>query len=280
MHEETKKSIKLLINSNRQKIKAPEAKQALKNNLNLLKTIKERDIKIIIKLLQRLQNQNNELSPFVKDLKNKISDITAETHLCATYLLLCYVLQTWQSIYLLAKNGFYSQVLILIRVIKESLMLCDNFILEYKNNNKESLNKWFSGVIISHAVGRKSVSRFIDEYGNFPNLDTKQLQSHIYQMESLFPHSSYTSMLENVSPFTENFDFEGYTGFRRMESALKYAIGTMGTFAITLKSVYLFLLQDHIKYDKIDRILTKYDNNLNKKNVSEKIQKTFKKTTK
>lgn len=277
MHEQTKNDIKLIIDDNHQKIKSPKPKIALKQNPNLLKDRREKDVVQINEMLDSLQNQNDELLPFIKALKNKIPDITAETHLTAIYLLLCYNAQTWQSLFLLAKNGFYSQTMTLIRMIKESLMLCDNFALEFKNNINESLKKWFSGSIVSHSVGRNNMSQFIEEYSTYPNLDVKQLQTHIYQMESLIPHNSYASMLENISPFTENFDFEGYTGFYRTLSALKYAMGTMSTFAITLKGVYLILLNDPTSYDKINEILIKYDPMMVNKSLPPDIQKIFKK---
>jgi len=277
MLDQTKKDIEFHIKNNHQAIKDQRPKIALKNNPNLLENIKRKDINEINNLLNTLQNQNNELIPFIKAIKTKIPDITAQTHLCAVYLLLCLSLQTWQSLFLLAKNGFYSQIMTIIRMIEELTMLSNNFTLEFKNNSDEALKKWFSGIIISHGIGRDAVSQFIEEGSTFQNIDTKQLQAHIYKIESLTPHCAYGSLLENISPFTEDFDFEGFTGFRRTTSMLRCAIGPMSSFTITLKGVYLILLNDHDSYNKIDQILLKYDPAMREKVISKNIQEIFKK---
>jgi hypothetical protein len=260
-----------------EKIKSNKPKIALNNNPNLLEDIKESDLYKINNSLSLLKKQYEDLSPFVLLIKESIPDITEKTHLCAAYLLLCRYLQIWQSIFILLKSGNYSSLMTLVRSAKELSMLVDLFSLEYKNETDINLKKWFSGVIISHESGRIVVTEFLENEALNRNIDIKKLQAYVYQMESLIPHAAYISVLENVSPFTEDFDFEGYTGFRRTTLALGYVKGTMDSLFITLKLVYSFLLNDNINYSKINQIFLKYNSDTVKSSIPDYIKETFKK---
>jgi len=90
---------------------------------------------------------------------------------------------------------------------------------------------------------------------------TKEIEGmakKIYHMESLVIHGSYISMLESVSPFTEDFDYDGRTQYFRTSKGLDYAKGTMDAMNISLKLVYGQLIQDGKRYKQLDEILIKY----------------------
>ncbi|GAG73368.1 unnamed protein product, partial [marine sediment metagenome] len=246
MQKQTRKTIKLTIDDIKKAIKNMKPKILLKKNPNLLITNKEKDKNEIDQKLSRLRDQYTELLPFVKGIKKHIKDITETTHVCAVYLSLCFAFQNWNSLFLLAEYGKNSAALALIRMIRESLTLAELFALEFSKNERENLDKWCTGEIIPHRIGREMVSKFFDELSLIPNLlpphYIKNLMTNLYQMESQVIHSSYAPILECISPYTENFDFEGYTGFYRTKIFLKHAEGMMTATSSTLKLVYLLLL--------------------------------------
>lgn len=258
MQEQTRKTVKKIIDINKQAIKNSAPKVTLKENPDFLTIKLDRDKAEIHQILKKLRSQHNELLPFVKEIKKYIQDITETTYVCAAYLLLCHTFQNWNSLFLLAEYGKNSAIQTLIRMIEESLKLIELFVVESKNK-RDNIDKWYSGEIIIHGTGRKMTNKFFDDLLN-TNSDIEELETHIYQMESQTPHNSYASVLECISPFTEDYDFEGYTGFHRTnESAIKYAEGKMKTTIITLKTVYSLLLKDQHGFEKVNKILLKYN---------------------
>lgn len=268
MQEQTRKIVKLVMDSNKQAIKNREPKIALKKNPNLLIVNQKKYKNEIDQILIKLRDQYTELLPFVKGIKKHIKDITETSHVCAVYLSLCFAFQNWNSLFLLAEYGKNSAALALIRMIRESLTLAELFALESSKNEREYLDKWCSGEIIPNRIGREMVSKFFDELSPIPNLIplhyVKNLMTKLYQMESQVLHSSYASILECISPFTEDFDFEGYTGFYRTKIFLKHAEGMMTATSSTLKLVYLLLLKDAGSFDKVNEILMKYNPNMDR----------------
>lgn len=212
----------------------------------------------ITKKLDYLKQYYNELLPFIKEIKNHIKDIMEEIPLCAVYLLLSSTARYWESVFLLAKNGDLT-FQVIIRTIKESLALTDLFVLEFRKNERKYLDKWFSGEIISHGSAREAQNDFLIEDPKNSGINLKDLATHIYQIESQPAHNSFAVMLECVSPFTEDFDFEKYTRYSRTNYALDYVKGAMDATSITLKLVYLFLIQDKQKFEKLDEILIRHE---------------------
>lgn len=257
MEEKAKEKIKFLIDDNRNAIKSLHPKKALAVSPNLLARDRERSKEEISKILSIVESHYSELVPFFRDLRQHIKDITEETHICAVYLLLSHALQDWKSSFLLAKNGDIGSW-VFIRLIKESIALADLFVLESRMGEKKYIDKWFSGGIIGHAACREAHEKFFKENQRNENIDIKKMASEIYQMESLVIHSSYNTILESISPFTEDFDYDGRTQYFRTSKALLYAKGTMDATNISLKLVYLFLVKDAERYKSIDNILIKY----------------------
>ena len=165
----------------------------------------------------------------------------------------------WNSLFLLAEKGESSGLGSLIRVIKEGNMQIELFALEATEKNRYNLDRWFSGQIIEHVKGRKKVAEFFKN--SLPNndVDLEKLSSHIYQMESQASHNAYTSILELVSPFFEDYDFDGYSSCYRTIAWLRYASGSLETTNVTLKLIYSTVINDEESYKKIDEILIKYN---------------------
>lgn len=259
MNEDSKKDIAFLISDNRRAIKNPLAKEAFKRNPNIISQDTEKSKQEIQQILPLLENHFRELLPFIKDLKGYVSDITEETYICAIYLLLSHASQDWISLFNLAKIGDYGSFAF-IRLIKEVTALSDLFTLDFTKKEKKNIEKWFSGGIIGHAICREARNEFVGKDGMVSDDKMKKMDTKIYQMESLVVHGSYVTMLESVSPFTEEFDFDGRTQYFRTSKGLLYAKGTMDAMNITLKFVYGFIIKDNRKYKQLDDILVKYGN--------------------
>lgn len=250
-----KKTKKTAIDSNREYTKKSEPKSALKNNPNLLiedQKIAELEIQRIQK---NLKNQKDELMPFVNRLFSCITDIAEETHFCAVYLSLSQVMLYWDSIFLLTENGYSSTIQLVIRPIKEHLALTELFTFEFKEKKNKYLKEWFSGEIIHHGAYRNMVKKFFGEDGGEK---MKEIANDIYRIESLAVHASYPTILENISPFTENFDHGKHTRFKRTLYNLDYIREVMTTTNGALQHVYLYILEDHESFNQLDRILNKY----------------------
>lgn len=273
MQEQSRKKIEDAIKSNRQAIKRKEPKIALARDPNLLRIKHERDRILIELLLSRLRKQLSDLLPFVYKIKPHINDITETTHICAIYLLLCRVFDDWDSLFVLAKNGRSSAAGSIIRMIKEGNMLVNLFAIEFSNKDHANLDKWFSGEIVQHGIGREKMEKYFNKYSP-PTLDVKKLATHIYQIESQVSHNAYATILELVSPFTEDYDFDGYTGYHRTISWLRYAVGSLETTNIALKMVYSIVINDDGAFKKINEILIKYNPKINN-GVDEKNLKEF-----
>jgi len=258
MKKEAKNQIKTLIEDNRKKIKDPEPKKYLGSHPDILTDIKkEKELKVVY-LLRQLDNQYKELLPFVKKIKLSIGDITEETFICATYLLLCRIFDNWESIFILSKDGKSSAIGNMIRTIKEGLMQVQLFSIDSLNMDRTNLDKWFSGDIITHGVGREKLANFCKEDDpKGENVD--DLSTQIYSIESQVSHNSYASIIELVSPFTEDYDFNGSTSYHRTVAWLKYAIGSLESTNIAMKFVYLNIMKDTDGYQKLNEILIKYN---------------------
>ena len=259
MHEESRKKIKFAIASNKQAIKKSEPKSNLLQNPDILRIMKERNKLEADRLLSRLRGQYGELFPFVKNIKLHIKDITEETHVCAAYLLLCHIFDNWHSCFILFENGRSSASGNLIRTIKEGIMQVELFAVDSLSEDRTNLDKWFSGDIIQHGTGRKKVGEYFDKYLPSSEVDMTELSSQIYQIESQVSHNAYVSILELVSPFTEDYDFDGYNGYYRILAWLRYAAGSLEATNIALKMVYATVAKDDESFKKINEILVKYN---------------------
>lgn len=258
MQKKAKNKIKTLIENTQKRLKDSEPKKALNIYPNILTDIqKEKELEIDY-LLTQLDNQYKELLPFVKKIKLSISDITEQTFICATYLLLCRIFDNWESIFILAKNGKSSAIGDIIRPIKEGLMQVKLFSIDSSDMNRTNLDKWFSGDIITHGVGREKFTKFYKKE-NLEGENINDLSTQVYSIESQVPHNGYASILESISPFTEDYDFNGCTSYHRTVAWLKYAIGSLESTNIAMKFVYSDIMKDMDGYQKLSEILIKYN---------------------
>lgn len=259
MQDESRKKIEFVIEDNKRAIKSDDPKRELARNPKTPVLIQEREKLEIHHLLSRLRKYQSELFPFVKKIKANIKDITEPTHVCAVYLLLCNVFENWNAFFLLIENGKNGAAGNLLRMIKEGDMTIQLFSVEAAQKNRTNLDKWLKGDIVTHGIGREKVSEYYDKHSPVPEVDVKKLDAHIYQMESQASHNSYATILESVSPFTGDFDFDGYTGCHRCLGLLRYAEGSLTATNIAMKAVYANLINEEAIYTQLDTILKKYN---------------------
>jgi len=259
MQDESRRKIQETIASNKKAVKSRSPKINLSQNPDLLRITQERDKLAIDRLLVHLRQQYSELVPFVGKMKSSVGDITEETHVCAIYLLLCQVFSNWNSCFFLAESGRSAAAGNLIRTIKEGVSQVELFALESAHGDRSNLAKWFSGDIIPHSKGRRKVGDYVDKYLPSSEISTVELGSQIYQIESQVSHNGYASILELVSPFTEDYDFDGYVGYYRTIAWLRYAEGSLEATNIAMKMAYSMVVKDEESFKKLNEILVKYN---------------------
>lgn len=104
MSQARRNAITELIQENRTAIKNCERKKELLINPLIEDNLKNDFIEEIDFLIASLNHQLIILTPYIRDMRSKILDITEETTLCAVYLLLCSVIKLFDSILILAKQ--------------------------------------------------------------------------------------------------------------------------------------------------------------------------------
>ena len=82
--------------------------------------------------------------------------------------------------------------------------------------------------------------------------------------------------MELVSPFTEDYDFDGYNGYLRTISWLRYASGSLEATNIAVKMVYSIVINDEKAFKEINKILIKFNPRINN-GVNKKVSKGFSK---
>ena len=273
MKEKIKKDVKKLIDGHIQKIQNKEKGLCFQLNPNLPDRIEREDQDIIERAIITLEDLRSLLFPFVKNIKRDyIKDVIEKTLTCGIYLLLCHVFETWEVVFLLARNGMNTQMMNLIRHIRETLDLIEFLII--KGEGSQDLKKWFGGEVVSPKKSRKAIEAFLESDHTLKNeIDFYNMQSYIYALMSMYTHSGYCAMLESVDVFNKDFDFKKYSSFHFVKEAIKNTNEIMNSTMITMKSVFLYL-KDMKSYQQVDIILKKQLPQLDKKEF-EDLKKKF-----
>lgn len=254
-----KETIKKLIANHKAAIKERKGKIELKQNPQLIEEQSDKYSKEIKQELVKLREYYDALEKVTKALKGHVSDITDDQFTTAIYILATHNLQTLNSIFTLAENKGASSPS-LIRVVKEINAQIDLFRMEFKKGDRRNLDEWLCGEIISHGAFRKAKA---DEASIALGKDkAEKLKAdtlNVYRLESQMTHNSYAALLENISPYTEDFDYSGHTQHERTIHMLKYTKGTMDNFAIVLKGVFAHMENGDKTRDEIDRLMKEYE---------------------
>lgn len=259
-----------------EKLRSHQGKDFLFMNPLYPESEKKRDMEKMNEELVHLKTIHGDLVRRVKKLKQLIPDITDQTVLCAIYLIYGKVLQTWESIFLLASQGKHFDTMELIRSIGENLDLIHTFHLEEKG---KYLKKWFSGEIVEHGVSRKIGGEFLKKRKikivEENDLSPQQIARDIYRAFSKYTHGSYSAVLDSVDVFNEDFDWNGYAGAHYMirhKGALENA---MVATLVALKMTYLSM-EDDPSFNEIDKILTDFAGPMDEESLKELFSKNSK----
>ena len=259
MQEEARKAISFLIADNIRRIKDPAPKEALKQDPAILAQYVASSVLRTAPLVRRLRVQHEALLPFVKQLRTHVTDIAEHTHICAVYLIACRMFDTLMTVTDLITDGRSPSVGSLLRDVEEDTMLIETFMIESFNSGHSLRDKWFAGGIVTHGEGREVADRFHKMYPVADNVDLKKLSNHIYQMQSQGVHPTYISMLELISPFTEDYDFSDRTQRYRSIAYARFACQKMTAVNISLKGIFGLMLRDDAAYQKLNELLLKFE---------------------
>ncbi|PIZ96397.1 MAG: hypothetical protein COX80_01410 [Candidatus Magasanikbacteria bacterium CG_4_10_14_0_2_um_filter_33_14] len=246
-------------------ISSDMAKKALKQDILIRTHQKNLDIAQIKKHIAILKKRRDKLFPYLKLLKNNIPDILDETFESACYLINAQIFKLWDTIFILGEQGNNVSLMVIIRAIKEYNMLLNFFALECKDDKKDNeLKKWFNGHLIMHGDGREKIKSLMKDDDAFNETDAdnhKNLGTHVYKIESALAHPSYVSVLENIDPFTKDYDFELFVGINRCVSALEYAYGTLNNTILAMSAVFGFVFDDLNSYKELNTLFDEYHPN-------------------
>ncbi|MDD2908079.1 MAG: hypothetical protein PHH98_05585 [Candidatus Gracilibacteria bacterium] len=266
-------NIKKLISDNLEKIKDNGAKETLKKYPSIIdelfiekQDIVEEKIKINTIILSKI-------IPYVeKVLEGSLVEKNIRT---AIYSLSSLIINDLNASLLLSKAGRYTALMTILRKIDEAIILINALSYEFYKGENKSLISWFDGELIMHGDCRKILEKMNEEFDIGIGVNIGSLESYLYQMTSQPAHNGYVSVIENISPFTEKFDFEGSTGFHRTISGIKFLNGIIRGFVDSLKHVYLFVLKDPKGLDEIENIYVNYWGKITRDSISEEIINKF-----
>lgn len=276
MSEKSKEDILRVISSNLNLIKNQKLYEEFLNNPWILSEyMYDYSLKIENKLVL-LRQKLKDIEPFMKKLEISVYNITDQNAKTAIFLLLSSAFATFDSILILAIKWHYNPMMILLRNIEESLMQSNLFCTNYNDWKNTKIENWFTWKIIQHSDWRENFSKKMQDI----DIDIKSLQSYIYQMTSTYAHNGYTSMVENINPYTKKIDFNWMMWSYRTIKWLDSVSWSINNFIIALKWLFVFVLKDYKSYDEIDKILFKYAPDLNDISKLDNIRKFFPKEKK
>lgn len=195
----------------------------------------------------------------IKSIKrNYIRHIWDQNAITAVYLLIGKAYSNLETMMLLAKEGRNFEIIELARSGRESLDLAFLFLEE---GQEERLKNWLKGEIIGNKKAREALHKALNSE-DIPNknLPMYALKTTVYNVYSLYTHSSYAALLDSVDVFHEDFDYERISGFhytlRNLDIAIKnLAVGLL----LELKNVFTKYKNLEL-INEVDRLLEEFGN--------------------
>lgn len=175
--------------------------------------------------IKELTSYALELIPYIRSARSYTDKVLDENKWAAIYMLFGRIHQSIQAILYLAGEGFFCQVMELIRSNREAMDLVSKFLIE---NDDDELTRWFHGNIIKNEGARITMETFVNKNGEKVGvkIPISRMKAGIYHGFSLYTHSSYYALLELYNVFKMDFDFEKDAGFHHLnETGLKSTSG-------------------------------------------------------
>ncbi len=217
-----------------------------RDHVEKVESFKTNDKSAVLGGLNELDKKFQLLVPYIKETKNNLKNgITEHTKFAACFLLFHKIIQSWESLILLAQNGHYQESMELVRSINENVDLANLFIWDEDTKN---LNKWFSGKIIDNGTARSKLQEILNASKVLPkDVKVEDVKKRIYGTYSNYTHAGYVAMLESIDVFRKDFDFEKQTGYHRLREVLPNIEGLLDSIRIALMSYYAVLIGDRAR---------------------------------
>ena len=242
-----------------QKIKERKGYYAFLSDISLPEREKETKKNKIIKHIDLFAAKLPAIKTIVMSIKkNYVPHIWEQNAITAVYLLTAKAYGDLETLILFAKQGRNFEIIELARSGQESLDLAFLFL---ESGQEERLNNWFKGKIIPNRIAREALHKIINsENPSSPVIPMYELKTHIYNIYSLYTHSSYAALLDTVDVFHEDFDYKGMSGFHYTLKNLDIAINNLAiSLLLELKNIFT-KYQNLESINEVDKLLEQMGN--------------------
>lgn len=251
-----KEDLKERINARLRKLRSRIGRNYFIANLSYPSEQKERDLSAINEYLEKIEEVLPDLESLLKAYRKYIPNIWDQTKYAASYLLIGKALSNLRAIIILSKKGLSSEMVELSRSAIESLDLAFLFLDE---DAEISLKKWFEGKIIPNDEARGSFQKAINKLVGDKSIliPIKNMKSDVYDLYSLYTHSSYSALLDYIDVFYEDFDYKKYAGFHYTFKYLHLIDNIVVNILFSLKDA-LVKLHNFDSTRQIDKLLRRF----------------------
>lgn len=174
---------------------------------------KQENREVVTAAIETLAALWREFMPYIRRIKPLAGDILEPSRLSAFYFLFGKVSNGLDAIFVLAREGFYYEVMEIIRSNGEALDLVVLF--QQESADGRLMKKWFEGEIIENAKAREAFDPLIGETARANNItiSPKAMKSDIYSTLSRYSHVSYSALLDAYAVYHQDFDFDRDAGY-------------------------------------------------------------------
>jgi len=220
-------------------------------------------------LCRKIEAVLPETEVLIKKIYSHISSITEQTKITSVYLLLGKAFSNLQSCLILCRNGKNAEAMELSRSGKEALELA---MLFWEDENKNLLEKWFNGKIISNSQARDFQHKLLNKElaDTFQNEEQPidEMLKKSYGIMSIYTHGAYAGLLDSVDVFKLDFDYEKYAGYHYCVDNFHIVQDLLIKILLQLKNSFVHL-RDDTSFQEANRILEPFDNNLTPEQMKE-----------
>lgn len=233
----------------------------------------EKNKKLITILCNEIEEILPEIEGLIRKIFTNISSITEQTKTAAAYLLIGRAYSYLQSSLILCRAGKNMEAMELSRSGKESLDLA---MLFWDDKNKNQLDKWFKGKIISNFEARDFQHELLNKElaDKFENKEQpiKDMLSESYGVMSGYTHSAYAGLLDGVDVFKLDFDFTQNAGYHYCINNFHIVEDLLIKILLQLKNSFLNL-KDRENFIEADKLFKLFESKLTDEELKETMSK-------
>lgn len=256
-----------------EKLKSRTARNFFLTNLSYPENKKSETKRHVLQSLQEFEKLMSEIKNILKSVKSKyIPHIWEHNVITAAYLLTAKAFSNLETVILLAKEGKTFEIIEIARSGQESLDLAALFLFQEQDGK---LEKWFKGDYIHNADARAAIHRAINKDKEFTETVPVYFgKTLIYDTYSLYTHSTYGALLDNVDVFHEDYDYDKIAGYHYTLKNVDIGVKQLAiSLLLQLKHIFASYNDDE-GLKKVEELLEKLGDY---KASPEEIKSTFKK---